>query len=300
MIDLRRIKHFESVYRLGSFSKAADELNLTHSALTKSIKALELDWDVRLFHRTTRVVEPTEAGKRLHAMASDFLSFADSVKAETIGGERELKIICGPAVLETHIHPAVLEFSKTYPHTRIIAETLPPRLAVEELIQRRAHLLLYHTNTMAGMPHYKRLQTTQIQNEPYRVVFRPGHPVGQGDFSLDAILAYKWAIAGYDELFKTNLPTSIREALNEAGFPNYRILSQSACLDMVEASDILTSAPATAIRSRENAGTIASAQHPLDLSFSLSGATLIETGAEPTVQAFIAALKLLSGSQSTH
>ena len=77
MIDLRRIQHFESVYRLGSFSKAANELNLTHSALTKSIKALETDWDVRLFHRTTRVVEPTEAGKRLHAMANDFLSFAD-------------------------------------------------------------------------------------------------------------------------------------------------------------------------------------------------------------------------------
>ena len=69
-LDLVLIRRFEAVARLGSFSAAADEVGVTHSAMTKSIRTLEELWGVRLFERTTRSVVATAAGRRLGLPAS--------------------------------------------------------------------------------------------------------------------------------------------------------------------------------------------------------------------------------------
>ena len=48
-----------------SFRKAADLLGVSRSSLSHAIAALERNLGVRLLHRTTRSVAPTEAGERL-------------------------------------------------------------------------------------------------------------------------------------------------------------------------------------------------------------------------------------------
>ena len=58
MDEMRLLRHFEAVYRLSSFSAAARELRLTHSAITKSIKALE---DAGLLSRTAVHEERVQA-----------------------------------------------------------------------------------------------------------------------------------------------------------------------------------------------------------------------------------------------
>jgi hypothetical protein len=55
---LNAIKAFEAAARLGSFTRAADELNVTHGAVSRQIRLLE-DWlGVRLFLRTSRNAVP--------------------------------------------------------------------------------------------------------------------------------------------------------------------------------------------------------------------------------------------------
>ncbi|MGQ9371539.1 LysR family transcriptional regulator [Azospirillum sp. ST 5-10] len=56
---------FAAVAGHRSFRKAADELGLSPSTLSHMMKALEAGMGVRLLHRTTRSVAPTEAGDRL-------------------------------------------------------------------------------------------------------------------------------------------------------------------------------------------------------------------------------------------
>lgn len=291
MIDLRLIQHFEAVFRHESFSQAADELHLTHSTLTKSIKSLEAAWDTLLFHRTTRTVAPTEAGKRLYPMAVDLLAFAESVKAQTVAGEPQLNIVSGPAALETVITPGILSFRETHKSTKINAETLPPTLAIEELVQRRAHILVYHSDTMSGLPHLKRLQIENIIEEPYVIVFRPGHDVLKTDRSLAAVAAFDWAIAGYDVFFQTGLPPAISDILLQNGFPKYRLLSQSACIELAKTSNILTTIPESLAARFVAEGTLASIPHPAKITFSVSVATLPDIGREPTVRAFIESLR---------
>lgn len=56
---------FAAVVRAGSFTRAAAQMGLSQSALSQTVKALELKLDLKLLNRTTRSVSTTEAGERL-------------------------------------------------------------------------------------------------------------------------------------------------------------------------------------------------------------------------------------------
>ena len=59
------MKAFVTVAELGSFSKAAEVLNLTQPALTRKIKKIESNLNTALFVRTTRKIQLTQAGTML-------------------------------------------------------------------------------------------------------------------------------------------------------------------------------------------------------------------------------------------
>ncbi len=62
---LSDLSAFAAIVRHRSFRKAADELGLSPSTLSHMMRVLEANMGVRLLHRTTRSVAPTEAGERL-------------------------------------------------------------------------------------------------------------------------------------------------------------------------------------------------------------------------------------------
>jgi LysR family transcriptional regulator, glycine cleavage system transcriptional activator len=62
---LSALRAFEATARLRSFSKAADELNVTPAAISHQIHALEEDLGVRLFHRLNRSIELTASARVL-------------------------------------------------------------------------------------------------------------------------------------------------------------------------------------------------------------------------------------------
>ena len=62
---LSALRAFEAAARLQSFSKAAEELNVTPAAISHQVHALEEDLGVRLFRRLNRAVELTASGRVL-------------------------------------------------------------------------------------------------------------------------------------------------------------------------------------------------------------------------------------------
>ena len=69
MIDWDRIRVFHAVAEAGSFTKAADRLNLSQSAISRQMGALEEDLGTPLFHRHARGLVLTEQGEILQAAA---------------------------------------------------------------------------------------------------------------------------------------------------------------------------------------------------------------------------------------
>src|SRR5215468_11253536 len=67
------IQGFEAAARTLSFTKAAEELFLTQSAVSRQIRALEDDLGVALFERRPRRLELTEQGHTLYRTAAELL-----------------------------------------------------------------------------------------------------------------------------------------------------------------------------------------------------------------------------------
>ena len=77
------LEAFAAVAAHRSFRKAADALGLSPSSLSHTLRALETRLGVRLLHRTTRSVSPTEAGgallERLRPVLRDFDAALDAL-----------------------------------------------------------------------------------------------------------------------------------------------------------------------------------------------------------------------------
>ncbi|MEP3278762.1 MAG: LysR substrate-binding domain-containing protein [Stappiaceae bacterium] len=72
--SFRGLVAFEAAGRLGSFTRAGEELGMSQAAVSYAIKALEADIGRLLFERAHRKVELTEAGRRLHKDVSKSLN----------------------------------------------------------------------------------------------------------------------------------------------------------------------------------------------------------------------------------
>src|SRR5215475_3802903 len=80
-VHLPTLVSFECVARHLSFARASEELDVTTTAISKTIKQLEAQLGVRLFNRTTRSVALTEAGtKLLGTLAPALTQIRDSVQ----------------------------------------------------------------------------------------------------------------------------------------------------------------------------------------------------------------------------
>ncbi len=79
-MDFERLRAFLLVADHASLTKAATDLGLDKSSLSRQITQLECYFDARLFERTGRCLALTHAGRELHARARDIVEEIDSLK----------------------------------------------------------------------------------------------------------------------------------------------------------------------------------------------------------------------------
>ncbi len=94
-ITLRQLRVFIEVARLKSFSRAGDEIGLTQSAVSRSVRELEGEIGLKLIDRTTRDVQLTDVGTNLIASVSRLLGDLDDALREIreIGEQRRGRVI---------------------------------------------------------------------------------------------------------------------------------------------------------------------------------------------------------------
>ncbi len=118
-MDLNRLKIFHAAARAGSFTHAGETLNMSQSAVSRQVQALEEALEVMLFHRHARGLILTEPGEELFKTTTKVLSRLDATmnrlsdsRAKPKGPLRITTTIgFGTAWLTEHMH----EFIKRYP-----------------------------------------------------------------------------------------------------------------------------------------------------------------------------------------
>ncbi|MDA0368030.1 MAG: LysR family transcriptional regulator [Proteobacteria bacterium] len=173
-MDWNRLKVFHAVAEAGSFTRAGELLNLSQSAISRQISALEGELGTPLFHRHARGLSLTEQGDSLYRTAHE-ISAKLAMTEAVLGESRErptgkLKITTTVGFGSTWLTPRIGEFLELYPEVTvdvvlddrlldlsmreadIAIRMRPPTQA--DLVQRR--LLTVHNHLYASPTYLKR------------------------------------------------------------------------------------------------------------------------------------------------
>jgi LysR family glycine cleavage system transcriptional activator len=114
---LNALRAFEAAARLGSISRAADEIHVTHGAVSHQVKALEEFLGVSLFAKQGRGVAPTAAGKRLAERVGSALDQIAEVAAAIARHEDpgRLTISTLPSLATRWLLPRIGSFMEAHP-----------------------------------------------------------------------------------------------------------------------------------------------------------------------------------------
>src|SRR6201998_321356 len=127
---LNAIKAFEAAARLGSFTRAAEELSVTHGAVSRQIRLLEEWLGTSLFMRTSRNAVPTRAGRELLAEAGPALDRLASASLRVQSGGKALAVLhisALPTFAMRWLIPRLPEFQREHPalELRIVTASTP-------------------------------------------------------------------------------------------------------------------------------------------------------------------------------
>ncbi len=115
---LRQLQVFEAIVRLGSFTRAAEELFLTQPTVSMQVKKLADVMGLPLFEHVGRNVQPTEAGLELHdACRQMFETLANlEMKLADLKGMKRGRLRLGVITTAEYFAPEILgEYSQLYP-----------------------------------------------------------------------------------------------------------------------------------------------------------------------------------------
>jgi LysR family positive regulator for ilvC len=136
-MDQHDLRAFLSVSSNLHFGRAGREVNLSPSALSRTIRRLEEEVGERLFVRDTRVVELAPAGRALRRYARELLDGWESFRAsladsrQTLRGE--LSVYCSVAASYTVLAGLIATFRRKHPGIHLRIETGDPARALERV-----------------------------------------------------------------------------------------------------------------------------------------------------------------------
>ena len=119
MPSLNALRAFEAMGRTGRVTLAAEELHVTHSAVSRQVKALELTLGIRLFSGPKHRLELTPAGRELlSTLTSAFDQIAGAVRRTRTGGE-DLYVAVNASISVKWLIPRLAGFHIAHPGVQL-------------------------------------------------------------------------------------------------------------------------------------------------------------------------------------
>ncbi len=177
MMDWDKLRIFHAAAQAGSFTHAGDSLNMSQSAVSRQVSALEADLGVPLFHRHARGLLLTEQGELLYRTARDVLMQLEAVQTRLTDSREKptgvLRVTTTVGLGSTWLTQRIHEFIDLYPDMdlRLLVDDAELDLSMREadiairlrqptqpdLIQRK--LFTVHFHVYAAPSYLKRYGT---------------------------------------------------------------------------------------------------------------------------------------------
>ncbi|MGN8244522.1 LysR substrate-binding domain-containing protein [Cellulomonas soli] len=190
-MDLRQMEYVVALAEEQQFTRAASICGVSQSGLSAAIRALEDELGTRLFTRTTRRVEPTEAGRALLPHARGLLEQAAAGRDAVVRASHELsgtlRIGAEQCLGVVDVPPLLERFRRRYPQVDIAFTQVGSHELVAAV--RAGELDLAFVATEEHLTH---VRPTELGRREVVLLCPPGHPLA-GAARTD------WsALAGHD------------------------------------------------------------------------------------------------------
>ncbi len=123
MDQIQSIRVFARVVEAGTFTKAAESLDLPKGTVTKLVQQLEARLKVKLLNRTTRRVTVTPDGAAYYERTTRLLNDLDDIEASMTNAQAKpsgrLRVDVGTTVAREVIIPALSEFYRRFPDIQL-------------------------------------------------------------------------------------------------------------------------------------------------------------------------------------
>jgi DNA-binding transcriptional LysR family regulator len=175
-LDTLGVQAFVSIADHGSFQKAADELYISQTAVTRRLQNLEAHLGIKLIERTTRSVSLTPTGsdflpqaRRLMGELSNALAeIAESGKAR----RGNVSIACVPTA-GIHFLPKIIQdYAVSFPNNRITILDHSSSAVADAVVRREAEL-----GINVAQSHHPELASSRLLTDEFTMVCRDDHPL---------------------------------------------------------------------------------------------------------------------------
>lgn len=207
-LSLQLLDQFVVLARTKNFTRAAEELHLSQSALSRAIQKLEDQLGQPLFERKPREVVLTELGELLLQRAKHILQLMEDTFSELSEAGRRGRIRLGaiPTIAPYFLPSLLSSFAKKYPDIAIIVQ----EDTTENLIKRCHHgeidLAILALPLMA-----KNLEVESLFDEELLLVVPVGHPLATSKtLPIDAVEGFPFVMLNEAHCLTDNIATFCR------------------------------------------------------------------------------------------
>jgi DNA-binding transcriptional LysR family regulator len=214
MIEARHLVHVLALARHRNFGRAAREVCLTQSALSRSVQSLERQLGVRLFDRGRDGVEPTAFGElvveRARGIAAglrDLLREIDQLKGLEIG---TLSLAVAPYPNALSGQTAIGRLLAAHPGIRCRVQMVNYQRATEMVAAGEIDLGFAELSAALDDPD---LATEVVITRPASFFCRPGHPLAdRPDTTIEDLVEYPWVLTRLPRRLHVHLPDDVGRA----------------------------------------------------------------------------------------
>ena len=222
-MDIRHLKYFIEVARQKSFSRAAETLHISQSAVSKMIKDTEQEIGLLLFTRNSKTIQLTDSGETFLLRAQEIVSLFDNlvleVESEAKLDKGQISIGLPPITGATPFAKLLGQFKKKYPQIGI---------TLFEYGSKTTELGIQNSSLDIGIicnsKNIDAYHVFSLSNDPLWVIAHPEHPISKlSEINLAALRHEQFVI--YPEDF--SLHHDIVNSCRESGFQPSIILATS-------------------------------------------------------------------------
>jgi LysR family hydrogen peroxide-inducible transcriptional activator len=206
--NLHLLEQFVALARTKNFTRAAAELNLSQSALSRAIQKLEEQLGQPLFERKPREVMLTDLGELLLERSQHILKLMEDTFAELSEAGRRGRIRLGaiPTIAPYFLPSLLSTFAKAHPEISVIVQ----EDTTENLIKRCSHgeidLAILALPIIA-----KYLEVEPLFDEELLLVLPVGHPLSASkSVAIDAVEGYPFVMLSEAHCLSDNIATFCR------------------------------------------------------------------------------------------